>query len=285
VRRERTRLLTAFDAHLVSTPPRGRAQRWLRLPAVAASLSLVALVTVLLWKGQPQTPANAVAPSAKAPEAVSIRADSSARWSRRLEKLVETVVLESGALSIRVDHTGSQRRLLVILPDGELEDIGTTFSVSAHAGHTTRVTVQDGSVVLRLHGRPPLVLAAGDSWSPAPAPAEPLATQPSSASSPVARPPSATSAPRRAPLAPDASAQFSAALSAFNAGNNAHAAALFVAFLSQYPADARSEDAAYLRVLALQRAGTTSAMRQAVADYLAHYPRGFRRTEIEPLSR
>lgn len=33
------------------------------------------------------------------------------------------------------------------------------------------------------------------------------------------------------------------------------------------------------------RSEDTSAMKQAVADYLMHYPRGFRRTEIEPLSR
>ena len=83
---------------------------------------------------------------------------------------LDQVVLESGTLSIRVDHAVSRHRLLVILPDGALEDIGTTFSVSADAGHTTRVTVQDGSVVLRLDGKPPLVLGAGDSWAPPPAP-------------------------------------------------------------------------------------------------------------------
>ena len=41
-------------------------------------------------------------------------------------------------------------RLLVILPDGELEDIGTTFTVSAADDQTNRVVVKEGSVLLRV---------------------------------------------------------------------------------------------------------------------------------------
>src|SRR6478752_5493787 len=51
-------------------------------------------------------------------------------------------------------------------PDGELEDIGTTFAVSAEAGRTTRVSVDSGSVVLRIRGQAPLSLGAGDTWNP-----------------------------------------------------------------------------------------------------------------------
>ncbi len=74
-------------------------------------------------------------------------------------------------------------------------------------------------------------------------------------------------------------------MSAFNAGDTARASALFATFLSQYPRDPRAEDAAYLRVLALQRTGNTARMKQAALDYLSRYPQGFRRAEIEPLSR
>jgi TolA-binding protein len=83
---------------------------------------------------------------------------------------------------------------------------------------------------------------------------------------------------------PDPSADFRAAMKALNGGDSARAAALFSAFISDYPRDSRGEDAAYLRVLALQRAGNSSAMRQAAADYLSRYPRGFRRAEVEQLS-
>jgi hypothetical protein len=286
VRRERTRLLAAFDASLVPAP-RSPAKLWLRSAAAVALLSMLATLAFVLWPAPPAPSHSAGAPLARSPEPVTIRADSSARWSRRVEAQRDEIILESGAISIRVDHAASQRRLLVILPDGELEDIGTTFSVSADAGHTTRVTVQDGSVVLRLHGKPPLALGAGDSWSPPPAPAAtPLpATPPPAPRRSVKPTPSAPLAPRRSTPDPDPSADFRAAMSAFNSGDNTRAATRFAAFLGQHPRDPRAEDAAYLRILALQRAGDSLATQQAAHDYLNRYPRGFRHAEVEGLSR
>jgi ferric-dicitrate binding protein FerR (iron transport regulator) len=189
--------------------------------------------------------------------------------------------------------------LLVVLPDGELEDIGTTFSVSADSGHTTRVTVQEGSVVLRLHGEPPLALGAGDSWSPLPAPAAaPIvpATPPPvlvlrdprpapSATSATPVPSLATPVPSLATPVPDPAADFREAMSAFNSGDNPHAAARFAAFLARHPRDPRAEDAAYLRILALQRGGSAPAAQQAARDYLTRYPRGFRHAEVAALAR
>lgn len=63
-------------------------------------------------------------------------------------------------------------------------------------------------------------------------------------------------------------------------GDNARAAALFAAFVAAQPRDARAEDAAYLRVIALQRAGKPVEMKRA-----AEYPGGFMRDEVEPLAR
>lgn len=295
LRRERTRLLAAFDAGLMPTPRGNVARPWFVSAIALAVVSVLGALAFVLWPTRAATPLPAVATS---PEPVLVRADSSARWSKRLENQVETIVLESGALSIRVDHAVSQRRLLVILPDGELEDIGTTFSVSAAAGHTTSVTVQDGSVVLRLRGKPPLVLGAGDVWSPPPAPASaPVPSAPLASSAPAAGHgraalPSASTAPA-APAAPaaslptprvDPSAEFRAAMSAFNGGDNPRAAMLFAAFLTQHPRDSHAEDAAYLRILALQRTGNSVATRQAARDYLARYPRGFRHAEAEALA-
>lgn len=294
-RRERTRLLAAFDAGLMPTPRSNVTRPWLVAASALAGLSVLGALALVLWSSRATTVVPAAATS---PEPVLIRADSSARWSKHLEHQVETIVLESGALSIRVDHAVSQRRLLVILPDGELEDIGTTFSVSAAAGHTTRVTVQDGSVVLRLHGKPPLVLGAGDAWSPPPAPVSapvpsttlPPATAPASRARPAppaTAPASASAAPAANVRMPDvdASADFRAAMSAFNGGDNPRAATLFAAFLLQHPRDSHAEDAAYLRILALQRSGSSLATQQAARDYLTRYPRGFRHAEAEALAR
>ncbi|MEY2936992.1 MAG: hypothetical protein RL033_7741 [Pseudomonadota bacterium] len=298
IRRERTRLLAAFDARLVPAP-RGLArlsqQRgWLRSAASVALLSALAALYFVLWPARPAPPPPPEAPLASAPEPVTIHADSSARWSRQVEARLDKIFLESGALSIHVDHATSARRLLVLLPDGELEDIGTTFSVSAAAGRTTRVTVQEGSVVLRLHGEPSLTLGAGASWSPPPSSAAtpPPATPPPATPPPAAAArrsiqatPSVPPAPRRSTPDTDPSAEFRAAMSAFNGGDDTLAAARFAAFLRQHPLDLRAEDAAYLRVLALQRSGDSPAAQQAAHDYLRSYPRGFRRAEVEALLR
>jgi hypothetical protein len=286
VRRQRTRLLAAFDARLVPAP-RGIAQRWLRSASVVALLSVLAALVFVLWPARPAPSHPSESPLATSPEPVTIRADGSARWSRQVDGQLDRIVLESGVLSIRVDHVASPRRLLVILPDGELDDIGTTFSVGADAGHTTYVAVQEGSVVLRLHGTPPLALGAGDSWRPPPTPAATLleSTPAPAAARRVVKPrPAATPAPRST-AAPDPSADFRTAMSAFNSGDNSLAATRFAAFLRQHPRDRRAEDAAYLRILALQRTGDSAATQQAARDYLSRYPRGFRHAEVEALSR
>jgi hypothetical protein len=309
VRRERTRLLAAFDAALV---PRERAYG--ARSVFAGVLAVAALIAGLFVYFRPP----AVEPGVGVTDAVVVHADSNTSWSRRIDGSLERIVLERGALSIRVDPALAldHRRLLVVLPDGELEDIGTTFTVSADAGRTTRVSVQSGSVVLRLRGQPPLALGAGDTWTPSPPAAPsasactscdpaplaapsasplssaivrsvPAASSPSShAVPPRPRPlPSPSAPPSAAPLEPEAARDFRAAMMALDSGDNATAAARFADFLAARPGDARAEDAAYLRVIALQRAGKTSTMKEAAAHYLRRYPRGFRRAEVETLSR
>jgi len=161
VRRERTRLLAAFDASLVPAPHERRIKPWL---AAVAGLALVGTLVGLSW---PEHRPITVRSNTAAIDPVRIRADSLAHWSRQTHPQFEKITLENGTLSIRVDHARATRRLLIILPDGELEDIGTTFSVSVEAGRTSHVTVQEGSVVLRLGGRAALALALGKLGVPA----------------------------------------------------------------------------------------------------------------------
>jgi TolA-binding protein len=291
VRRERTRLLASFDGELVVAGRRWA--RWLLWP-VPVAVVVVGLL-IIFWHVRPVEPARA--------SSAVVRASSAAVWSEKRQDHLDQIRLERGSLWLHIDHSSRQsRRLLVILPDGELEDTGTTFSVSAEDGRTTRVEVQDGSVMLRLRGLLPVAIGAGGTWSPGPAPvasASPASSveptpqhraAPLSPSSPsLARPSSSPSPSASEPLVssatPDPSDDFRAAMATLNAGDNAGAAAAFMSFLAKHPRDPRSEDAAYLRVIALRRSGDDGSMKQAGADYLRRYPAGFRHAEVELLLR
>lgn len=310
LRRERTRLLADFDRALVR--PR---RPWLARGMLAASVMALSLIAgaILLWQpgGRGRTPGTAL-------EAV-IEADATARWTRRAHADRELVVLDHGELRIRTQQTPGKPRFAVVLPDGELEDIGTVFSVAVLKGRTERVHVDDGSVLLKLHGRAPVLLRAGQTWqAQAPAPRSAASASdaaPKPAPRPETAPPSETAPdPTRAAVPPVSSARaravesapsssatepeasgarsaagasedFRAALAAFNAGQPAVAAQRFQRFSERHVADPRAEDAAYLRVLALERAGDVEGRRAAARAYLQRYPAGFRRAEVERLAR
>ena len=146
VRRERTRLLARLDRALLA-PGRSRSSGHRLLWPVVAALVVGVLVLPRVLRS--------TWPMARASNA-AVHADSTAVWTERMVGERENVVLERGALWIHVDHSSGEGRLLVVLPDGELEDIGTTFMVNAEDGRTTRVAVQEGHVVLRLRGQAPI---------------------------------------------------------------------------------------------------------------------------------
>jgi hypothetical protein len=74
-------------------------------------------------------------------------------------------------------------------------------------------------------------------------------------------------------------------MAALDRGDDRGAAAGFARFVAAHPGDARAEDAAYLRVVALQRSGDDAEMKGAALDYLRRYPGGFRKMEVEALAR
>jgi TolA-binding protein len=195
-------------------------------------------------------------------------------------------------LRIHVVHASGEAGLVVMLPDGELEDVGTTFSVSADAGHTTRVAVDEGKVVLRLRGRPAIEIGAGDVWPSGPLAAPVRAVEAAAAPDPEAegRPSPLRAVPVRrshrglAAVAPDPLVEFRAAMEALRTGDSRRAASAFASFLVAHPRDPMAEDAAYLRVIALQRSGDDEGMKRAAEDYLRRFPTGFRRAEIQNLS-
>jgi ferric-dicitrate binding protein FerR (iron transport regulator) len=286
VRRERTRLLATFDATLIAPERRWTARHRLLWPAAVAVLvaGIFVLQRARRSAEQPPHPSSAV-----------VHADSTAVWSEGTDGDRQSVVLERGALWIHVDHSSGEGRLVVVLPDGELEDIGTTFTVSAEDGHTTRVAVQEGHVVLRLRGQPSVTIGPGDAWVPetrpaasawasAAPPAEPAQR---ALLAPVAQGTLPSSAPFASALAPepDPSVDFRAATAGLNVGDYPQAAAAFASFLEKHPRDRHAEDAAYLRVIALQRCGDSGATKEAALEYLRRYPNGFRKAEVESLCR
>jgi hypothetical protein len=285
VRRERTRLLAAFDGILVA-PERQRRLRYRLIWAAVAALIAGLVVSSRLRHAVPLADlTNAV-----------VRPDGATVWSERTEGDLEQVRLERGSLWIHVDHaSGRRRRLVVVLPDGELEDTGTTFTVSADDGRTTCVTVQDGSVTLRLPGHWAVSLGPGETWTPVAQPVASSSSAPAAGSTATARvaPLAGASAPSPASnpssLAPaaasspaiDPAVAFRVAMAALDTGDNRTAAASFASFLVRHPSDPRAEDAAYLEVIALQRCGDRDATKVAGQEYLRRFPAGFRRAEVK----
>jgi hypothetical protein len=289
VARARTRLLADFDRALLAGGRRG-ARRWLLWSAAATTIAC-GVFFLSLSRPLSLSRRRAVAPLATGANVV-IRPDVDTVWSRQTEGVAERIVLERGALAVHVEHTISRRgRLVVVLPDGELEDIGTTFTVSAADGHTNRVVVKEGSVLLRLLGRAPIALSAGQTWSSDAAP-----TVPSEKLAPPAdaktdrghretvRGPLTRVHEPPAPNEPAQSKEFQALVRLFERGDECEAAAGFAQFSASYPDDPHAEDSAYLRVLALQRCGSGDDTKRAALEYLGRYPSAFRRAEIERLS-
>jgi hypothetical protein len=285
--RARTRLIAELDRTLVA--PRRRAG--MKRP-VLWSTSAVAVIAAAIFVGRTRA-----VPNVEPAPALLVRAAAGAVWSKHAEAHREKIVLAHGELWIRVDHGRGANALTVELPDGELEDTGTTFTVSAADGRTTRVAVEEGSVVLRIRGRPPVAVGRTETWAaerPTPARVAPSAPVAGGAPQRARTTAPAPAAPARrasaAPRAPtldeaDPALDFRAAVALLDSGAQREAAAAFARFIAQHARDPRAEDAAYLRVIALQRCGADDEMKRAAQEYLRLYPGGFRRGEVETLSR
>lgn len=100
---------------------------------------------------------------------VEVSAADGARFTRTTEAAVDRFELADGTLRLRVQRPPGGRRVLVVVPDGEIEDVGTAFEVLVAARHTRRVSVHEGRVIVRLARRSPVTVEAGRVWERAPA--------------------------------------------------------------------------------------------------------------------
>jgi hypothetical protein len=255
VRRLKWRVLHAIDRDRSGASASARG-RWLALGG-AACLGVFSVVGAVRFRGA----------SGGSDPTLEVAAEPGARWGTRTEGDMKRIDLETGTLRIRIARHPGDRMVVVGLPDGEIDDIGTTFSVTVAGDRTRRVGVEQGRVVLRLRGRADEELATGESWSlPASAEGDRIAVAPSLEVPEVApeirrEAPAPGPSTKRSPR-PAATARAAPSV-AVDAGNG--------------------EDLAYLHVLKLLRAGDVASARAAAGDYMREFPAGFRAPELRRL--
>lgn len=258
LRRLRGHVLEAADE---ATLAHGRGRplvRWESLARLTLVLTFLGVIVALVRGHSPTTTFVA-------------RDLGGARWSAHDDGGVLRVDLLEGRLELHVDRPPGGKRVILHVPDGAIEDIGTTFRVSVARGRTERIDVDEGKVIARIGSEPAKALGAGEHWSALPVTAPPsIVALPvdslPSASAPAtigesAKPSSSTSKatdrpkPSRPPTSEDAGAE-----------------------------GASPEDRAYVEVLELLRAERVVEAREAAKRYVSRFPNGFRRKEMERLA-
>lgn len=254
--------------------------------------------------------AQTLAVNANAPlrTATTVTPESQARFTRAEADGVETVTLSEGAVSFSVRHLQAGERFLVKTADAEVEVRGTLFRVEAAGDRIQNVSVLEGKVEVRFRGAAFFVTAA-ERWNrPADAPPAPQAIASNEASAAPAE--AAQSTPVTAKLSltkqrSGSSTEFTASVPTKSAsvvgerlgagafeegmgmmerGDYGVAAQHLDAFSRSNPGDDRSEDAAFLVILALQRAGRSADAAAAARRHLATYPSGYRRAQVEAIA-
>jgi len=270
-RRMRHRLFAEADQLVLQSPNKLRLRPWLIGSAVLVS-SAAALVLALRvpgWLRSHAAPAaTATAPVFASPLQVQVEAQEGAVWHRTQVGSQIRIDLETGEIRASVGARRAGESLVIRLPDGEIEDLGTVLTVRVEQGRTTSVRVFEGRVRLRLAGGNALELAAGDDWGappqPKPEPAPSCSTAAPDAA-PRRRASASTRQERRAEAATESPRKQDPAPSAEATTN---------------PQQGREEDEAYLHMVALMREHRLVEARAAARDYLLRFPKGFRREEV-----
>jgi TolA-binding protein len=274
-----------------------------RAAAVATTASALALTALFALRDAPsakpgaQPSVHANGSAAVGVPSFQLTAAPGAIWQTVQRSATLKLAAASGRFELAVDPLRAGQRFLVELPDGELEVRGTRFALEVEPTRTLAVRVSEGRVELRLRGQVARMLSAGEAWSAEPQqPA--VATSASPPGDAQAAPPARALTPARTreraskPASVPATAAesragraFAAAMAAFSAGDLGRADRLFAAFERAHPADARVEDAAFLRAVAHARRGDLRASQAAAREYLRRYPNGLRRAEADRLAR
>ena len=219
-----------------------------RIMFAFAALTAFAVGGVVFFRTEPALePVAPEAPIVATPE-------GEARWSTTPSPDVEHIDLSDGTLRLRIKQQAGSRRVVVRVPDGEIEDLGTIFHVSVTQGRTQRVGVDEGLVTIRLRGMAPFTISAGQTWE-------------------------------RSAEAPPASVENRVDLRVEPTSRKRTSDAPTPAPTLVVPADAAQEDAAYLQILDALDSGDVAAARALADAYLVRFPNGFRREEVNRVGR
>jgi len=278
-RRMRHQLLADVNRLVIEPAP---VRRRVSRVALASALGALALLTLaaghwLLRSRASQLALGSAAASSASQSSsevhVEITAHGDAHWQKRQLGDELRIELEAGEISATIGQRRPGQLVRIQLPDGWIDDLGTVLSVQVEEQRTLSVHVFEGRVRLRLDGRDPVELGAGDNWTAAPvAIASGAAIAPAPIPSParthlagaqaVARPPTAATATHAGTATQVSGAQSDATTDSATARL------------------AREEDEAYLHIVSLARAHQLNEARAAAKDYLLRFPNGFRREEV-----
>jgi ferric-dicitrate binding protein FerR (iron transport regulator) len=228
----------------------------------------------------------------------------------REDGATQRFALTGGSAHLHVAKLRAGERFLVQTPDAEVEVRGTVFDVKiepetpACSAHTV-VTVEEGTVQVRAAGVS-TALHAGDSWSGSCGAAAPPSHARNQAKKSPPTEPALGSAHRAAPslpapeteaarpLVPEPSGPavselgeqndlFALAEMARKAGRSGEALGAYARLLARFPGGQLAEAAVVQRARLLAKLDPAGARREA-ERYLARYPAGFARAEMEALA-
>jgi hypothetical protein len=263
LRRLRQATLARADAILRGSQPSPARRNHSRL--VVAFLLLLVVAGAGGWLRLRQAPASA---------AVQIQASHAALWTRNTSGELESVDLTEGMLTLTVRHGAGTMRFIVRVPDGEIEDVGTKFRVWVSGKKTREIAVVEGGVVFRQKHAAPVMVRAGEVWSPEEAPALPLEV--SARTTDAAEP----RAMQSEPLERHASTPRHSAKATGSSGTASNAASSVSGAPSSVESGVSEEDLSYLRIVALLREQRSHEAQLAAHEYLRRFPSGFRRVEM-----
>lgn len=267
VRRLRHRVLAQVDADLSGRNRKLTPSRIYLACAVVSAVLVVGGWSYMYPTSNSQLRLGTVSPRMAAQIAsknttIDTVDEGGARWSRHTEGEIERIDLSEGTLRLHVKKTPAGKRVVVHVPDGEIDDIGTIFHVVVMRGRTQRVGVDEGRVTLRLTHAAPITLASGQSWERTDDTTLPVSALRMSSE----QMPPFTGSIHPSRVSPQVIPEGS-----FRA--------------TTPPPHAADEDATYLRALRLLREGQDLEAQAVARDYLRKFPDGFRREEMGRIAR
>jgi hypothetical protein len=258
VRRLRQRVLDSVSAAQEKRP--SPSPRMVRRIALGVTFFVASGAIALLWSPRRHPPTGFLA-------SVQSIDGGPILWARNLENGIEWLTLRDGAFRVSIHAHGPDRRVVVRVPEGRIDDLGTIFDVRIQGERTISVRVLSGHLQLWFGGASGVVLGTSETWEAPPSPS--AVPHPTTAIAPGTRvePQSAVTPQKVTSSEKD-----------HDAFPHRHA-------VRKPTNNGRSEDAAYLKVVDLLRLGQRDEARTVARDYVRRFPGGFRRTEMEAIAK